>query len=834
MEKMLISSEETRDFFIQAFKTNKLVPILGAGFSCGMPARKRNYIPTGKQLKEYMIKVICNERKDFNETMLKEKNFSWISERFFKCDIDEIADYFFDNFTGIKFIGVNKRKFLNEVSWPYVYTLNVDTAIESSDNDWEVFYPNCDFINKSVYDKKKLYKVHGDINHFCKTKNIDDLIFSETQYIKSLEANSIFHDMLAADCNGKNLLYIGCSLEDEIDIKYSVISDSNRNKNPVSARRIYVTAEDIESDPIKIEDLESFQITHYIELDKNEDYEMFYEFVTNCYNESLKEAKNPNDYYEVKKIEILDGNRELNLQYLINSMQESQLLKPHYFFEKSGFDLGKLNTQKINVFVGRRFSGKTLFAYNILDHFEDRKKYFISSKETIADENLISLLNEHNILIVFDANSITEEQLTLICKTYREQKSKTNIVCILMNSFDDIVNVISYYSDELEIKDLSFKGYLTEEENKQISSKLNDMGILAFNKKQTILDNTLRIANKLNRNYLDKYTVEDKNELVLLIWIAVNKKAYLEEIISLGLYRSYGKTVEKFSPILEIERNHIGENYEHSSIKIICNAPIALLQILNSYAYPINTEIGSVIKKQHFDGVCSAIYHILMSYEKRDADKVKKFLMFDILNDIFSRQYSKENIEKLLRENHDEKKLYGAAALIQAIYENDEIQKLKSGEPNYWLQRAKSLYILNSGKKGRTERLEEGIEWAKVAEGDSETLISNGKSKYYRTLSNAIVQIAMLYGKLAYKLYYKDKVINTQAINYYYKGLSDGNNLQAAKSLIASSRGTNDFNNLLNHVKKDVTCISPDAVDEAEFLCNIPEYSNGIVYHLKA
>lgn len=208
--------------------------------------------------------------------------------------------------------------------------------------------------------------------------------------------------------------------------------------------------------------------------------------------------------------------------------------------------------------------------------------------------------------------------------------------------------------------------------------------------------------------------------------------------------------------------------------------------------------------------------------------------MFDILNDIFSRQYSKENIAKLLKENDDEKKSYGAAALIQAIYENIEIQKLKSSEPNYWLQRAKSLYILNSGKRGRIDRLEEGIEWAKVAAGDSETLISNGKSKYYRTLSNAIVQIAMLYGKLAYKLYYKDTVINTQAICYYYKGLSDGNNLQAAKSLIASSRGTNDFNNLLNHVKLDVTCILPDAIDEAEFLCNIPEYSNGVVYRLKA
>ncbi|MBM6972152.1 SIR2 family protein, partial [Mordavella massiliensis] len=390
MEKMLIGSKETREFFVQALKTNKLVPILGAGFSCGMPARKGNCIPSGAQLKEYMIKAICNERKDFSGSMLKEKNFSWISERFFKCDIDKITDYFFDNFTGIKFTGVNKRKFLNEISWPYVYTLNVDTAIEASDNDWEVFYPNCKFINKSVFDKKKLYKIHGDINHFCKTQNIDDLIFSETQYIKSLEANTIFHDMLAADCNGKNLLYIGCSLCDEIDIKFSIISDRNRNISPVSARRIYVTAEDIESDPIKIEDLESFQITHYIKLDKNEDYELFYEFITNCYNESLKEAKNPTDYYKVEKIETLDGNRELNLQYLVNSMQESRLLKPHYFFEKSGFDLEKLSIEKINVFVGRRFSGKTMFAYNILDHFEDRKKYFISSKETVADKNLIS------------------------------------------------------------------------------------------------------------------------------------------------------------------------------------------------------------------------------------------------------------------------------------------------------------------------------------------------------------------------------------------------------------------------------------------------------------
>lgn len=833
MQEMKINEKETKEFFIQAFKTDKIVPILGSGFSCGMPARKRNSVPSGTKLKEYMIKMICEERSQFDDKKLKEQSFSWISERFFKCNRDRILEYFYENFTGIKFIGINKKKFLNEISWPYVYTLNIDTAIESSDNDWEVFYPNSEFINKSVFDKKKLYKIHGDVNHFCKSKNVDDLIFSETQYLKSLETNSTFHDMLSADCIGRNLLYIGCSLDDEIDIKYSVITDRIRNSNPILARRIYVTTEDIESDPIKIENLESFQITHFIKLENINDYENFYEFIITCYEESLKEAKNPNDNYEVKNIRMLTDDRDLNLQYLFDSIQENKFLKPYYFIEKSAFDFAQLDSQNINVFIGRRFSGKTLFAYSILEKFEDRKKYYVSSEETIADENLKALLNEHNILAVFDTHSITEEQLALICTEYRKQKNKKNIICIFMNSFDDLVNVISY-SEQLKIMDLKFNGYLTDEEIKEISGKLNNMGILAFNKQLTILDNTLRIVNKLSRNYLEKYKIEDKKELILLIWLAVNKKAYLEELISLGIYQSYSKIVEKFSPILEVERNHIGESFEHSSIKIICNAPIALLQIINNYTYPMRTPTGQVIRKKHFDNICSAIYHILISYEKTNADKVKKFLMFDTLNDIFSRQYSKENIEKLLQDSFYGKKIYGAAALIQAIYENEDIQKLKSSEPNYWLQRAKSLYILNSGKKGKVERLREGIEWAKVAEGDSETLIDNGQYKYCRTLSNAIVQAAMFYGKLAYKLFYKDKEINTQAIHYYYKGLSDGNNLMATKSLIARSRGTRDFISLLNCVKIDATCIDSDVVDEAEYLCNIPEYSNGIVYHLNA
>lgn len=123
--------------------------------------------------------------------------------------------------------------------------------------------------------------------------------------------------------------------------------------------------------------------------------------------------------------------------------------------------------------------------------------------------------------------------------------------------------------------------------------------------------------------------------------------------------------------------------------------------------------------------------------------------MFDILNDIFSRQYTKDNIDRLevMKKNTDS--AYGAVSVIRAVYDDENIAKLKSDEPNYWLQKAKSIYIYNSGEKGDIERIKEGIEWAKMAEGNSETLVSNGKNKYLRTLSNAIVQTAMLYGNLA-------------------------------------------------------------------------------------
>ena len=143
----------------------------------------------------------------------------------------------------------SQLRFIEEIEWQYIYTLNIDTGIENTNkNKWEVFYPNKDFDeHKNFGGKKKLYKIHGDASRFIKTMDYNEMILTESQYISSLDENKKFHDMLSADCENKNILYIGCSLDDEIDIKYSVLSDTNRNFKEKETYSIYVTAEPMSS-----------------------------------------------------------------------------------------------------------------------------------------------------------------------------------------------------------------------------------------------------------------------------------------------------------------------------------------------------------------------------------------------------------------------------------------------------------------------------------------------------------------------------------------------------------------------------------------------------------
>ncbi|MCM1188857.1 MAG: SIR2 family protein [bacterium] len=773
-------------------------------------------------MKKYMIGRIVKVQPEISEEELAGETFSSVADLFENVYSDVkatgVSRYFDDHFMGVKIKGEFKLGFLNSIDWDYIYTLNIDNGIENTNRDrWEAIYPNKDFDERADFGgKKKLYKIHGDAGQFIKTLDYDEMILTESQYIRSLDRNKKFHDMLASDCESKNILYIGCSLDDEIDIKYSVLSDKNRNFSERETYRIYVTAESLSE--LKKRKLEGFNISHYIQLQSLSDYELFYEFLIRCYQESLAEKTSGISSLEYHPLGIMAPDKNENIKYLADIWKDNKVL-PYYYIERDLLDDLKLSAEKINVIAGRRFSGKTMLAYNILDHYQNYSRYFVGGQNSIDTQTIRQLMELRNALIVFDSDSLEDWSFTDIMNSF--QAEHKNIVCVLINSYDDVFNLVSYHEREISQPfDHTLNGMISSTDIVEINEKLDEMGISMFDEKNNFLDNTLRIANVYRENIVSGYSIADKNELVVIIWMLVQNRMYYEEIVSLGLARQYRDIVEKFMPFLQEEKCKKGEWRKHSSTKIVCNGKLGLLQILNSFVYPQGTRMGNALIQQRHQDICDSIYHIIYSFSRIDEDIVKKFTMFDTLNDIFSRKYSWESIEYVESEGRRGKNASGAAGLIQMIFSDEKIKKLKASDPNYWLQRAKSIYFTYR-KETDIKILYDGIDWALKAEQDSAILTQQGKKQYYRTMSNAIIQTAMLLGRVAKLNHYKNAAENNRAVEYYYKGLSDNNNVEAAKSLISHSRGKDDFDKLVKYLVENWSQVDSEWQAESNFLINI-------------
>ena len=823
MEELKISSKETKDFFIHAFNEETLVPILGSGFTRGVNTKRGGKVPSGKDLKDAMIEKISLKKK-INKIELESEQFSSIAEfyqnTFTNPSKDGVIDYYLKNFTGVRIKKPQQLRFLNDIKWPYVYTLNIDTGIEDSKpREWEVLYPNRKFDKRKINQEcRTLYKIHGDVAMFCKSLDYNEMILTESQYIASLQQSEQFHDLLSADCGNKNLLYIGCSLDDEVDIKYSVLADKNRNKKVRAIRGIYVTSDDLSE--FKKDKLEGFNISHIIKLTSSDDYEAFYEFLVECYEESQAQIERNIVNFKYTELERIGKDKENNLDYLADLSPDKSKL-PFYYVSSERVQNIKLLKDKVNVIIGRRFVGKSMLAHAILEENPNYQRYFISEKESLSEEDVADLLQEENALIIFDSESLDDRGFNNLLVKF--DASKKNIVCVFFNSFDDVVNLITFHSEIINyaIKE-TLSGKMLEKDVQAINKKLNLLGIATFNIKNNLLDNTLRIANVYDRKLVDKYVILSLEELKLIIWILFKNKIYFEEIVTLGLAKEYKKIVNKFSPFIQEEKCKKGEIGKHSAIKVICNGKLGLLQILSAYIYPLeNSEIANRMAKEHQKKVCEAIYAILLSFSKIDIDSVKEFLQFDKLNDVFSRVYSESSISSISG-SKGTTHIKGAASFIHNVYANENIKQLKANDPNYWLQRAKSIYITNNYKHaGSRGEILEAIDWAKKAEQDSRTRVDNGEMKYSRTESNAIMQIAMLYGKLAKLQVYKQKKVNELALEYYYKVFSDSNNIEATKTLLDHSRGTDDFIDFINRLISNANTVGRVWSREKDYLVNI-------------
>lgn len=829
MKELNIESLETRKFFIHAFKEDNLVPILGSGFTRGVKTAHGGMVPSGQDLKNEMINLL-HKKYNMDKDELKKESFSVVAEIFQSkfSDPKEVKDYYYKNYTSVNIENQKQLNFLNEIKWSYVYTLNIDTGIEDSKKGgWEVFYPNKSFDERSInLDCTRLYKIHGDVAMFCKNMKYEEMILTENQYIASLSSNEQFHNYLASDCGTKNIIYIGCSLQDEIDIKYTVLMDKSRNVRMRDIRGIYVTTDNLTD--IQKTKLEGYNISHILKLSSYDDYEYFYEYLVQCYKEGQVQTKKNIDNFRYTELERLSEDREININYLANLNPDRKKL-PFYYVKTRRIQEIKLQQDKINVIIGRRFVGKTMLAHAILEEYPNKSRYYISENETLSEKDIADLVKEEKVLIVFDSGSLDDRGFNSLITNFKA--CRENMICVFLNSFDDVVNLITYGSKETMncvnyVFEDSLKGKLPDEDISGINGKLNSLGISMLDSKINLLDNTLKIGNLYDKNMIEEYKIESLEELKLIIWMLVKNKIYSEEITALGLSKYFRNTIDRFLPMIQEENRKPGEIAKHSGAKVICNGKLGLLQVINNYIYPSeDSAMARKMAKEHRNKACRAIFEILLNFSKIDPNNVKEFLQFDKLNDIFSRRYSKSSIMKL--SNKSDRIQNGAGSFIHNVYEDNDIKQLKADDPNYWLQRAKSIYITSRYSKKDSFKLENelknAIQWAKKAERDSKIKAEYGEKKYYRTESNAIMQIAMLYGKLAKLQDYKDKAVNNSTIDYYYKMFSDSNNIGATKTFLKNSRGYEDFNSLIKELvgNNKMNIVREEWENEINFLIDI-------------
>ena len=558
----IVSFSDIYDTFTKNLKRNMVIPIIGSGFTLNCEA-KNGKVPSGKNYQEYMIDSLCNKFEELNETkgeMYKE-SFSKIAELYIK-QIDDIdkRNYFVSNFTDVKIQEKNKSDFL-KIEWPYIYTLNIDDAIEKNSKFNHTICCNNENVIESVFDEFNcVIKLHGDVNNLINYGNYNSIIFSSKQYATSLESNKVLLNKLNHDALYQNLLFIGCSLNDEIDI-LTVLPDERCEC--VTSRYLCFVGE-----PTKLESMkyESFGITHIVKFNS---YDDIYQRIYKSWVETQKIATDDLDNYKSFIVEQSDDSFETNKSFFLygkSLVDKNKITLPHFFISREITkniiaDMRKFNLQFV---IGSSYSGKTYIFYDIATKIKDQDIFIFETKDRISEKAFTSLLNKKNSIFLFDSNSLTISQIELIMNgLYSLRNNNNKIIIFSLKNNSELFGLIRLLEDNETISKHNFSikcidNKFSTTEAKEINSKLTGTGIGIINKSKTILDNILDLSsnNKISTsNKFNKIQLlfDTEKQIATLIILAIEKKVYSSQILKFNILSEIYSQKSKAYPLIDLE-----------------------------------------------------------------------------------------------------------------------------------------------------------------------------------------------------------------------------------------------------------------------------------------
>lgn len=693
--------QETQQFLRAILSQDTCVPFLGAGFTRGEKARNAD-VPGGSEWMELMRQQIKSSAVGDKPTddELNEFSFQDLSDIYFRekiVSLDSIKSNVNSYFTSVDISDESKLKFL-AVDWPYIYTLNIDDGIERAIDGVKIL-PYKEF---SRYNERRyVYKLHGDADDVMTAASHEDLrvIFGKADYIKSLDKNKYLISNLVNDFCEKNIIFIGCSLSDELDLAFALANPQFLEKNNQTAR-IFITS-NIPNSYADKKKLKSYGITDVIVTD----YFTFYNFVASIAESEDQKMPAIDAFEYVDNVESFSGKKFISylLQSGWNHGNNPCSVSVSRVMEKNVLD--KLSDPLV-VIWGRRFSGKSTILYRVIDKIRTRKRFLVHSKNSMTIRAFNDIFKIKDALICIDSGAIQYNQLKSISQKL-DILRENNTTIILSISRADLNAFGSNYEEEaIQI----LPKFLGPESN-DLNRLLDTQGLQRWNNRDSILDNIFRLGespivkgilngqSKLEGrvraicsegNKGEDVAEPNKLEFSLLFYLVTRERIF--SLVHRSLIRTYGlgylvdthieNFAKKWAPFLECEKTDaVSSRAENSSHVTVCN----------SYAW-VQLAVRLFSERLGVTKTASFIADLYQSVCQIDPGAYK-LIMFDNLNAIYSPK---------IKNNRD-----WCKKMITAVY--DKLVTYCAQDPDYWLQRAKGIYYLSD----KEDELRIAIEYCK-------------------------------------------------------------------------------------------------------------------------
>ena len=666
-----------------------IIPVLGSGFTRNCRS-KGGVVPSGDDYKKYMIEAIDKQKKLSVEeiSVLSKESFSSVSDIYRKLvPVSDQQNYLRNHFKDVS-IEDYKINFLS-IDWQYIYTLNIDDAIERNSRYSTVIYSNRKVRSDVFSESNCVIKLHGDINDILSYEDSNCEIFDQSQYVVSIKKNEYLLSKLTHDFEYINLLFIGCSLSDEIDILFSSAS-SIVNKN---ARYFCTTKEPSFLEKMK---LEKYGITDCVVFDSFLD---IYLELVRAYEESRKVATTDIDNYKAYQFSVIASGFKLNKPYMFYGKnpinKDKTITLPNFFIKRELTDkiIKNIDTKSVQLVIGRGCSGKTYIAIDIIKRIRDRDVYFFGSTERINEEALSQLMCNKNCVVIADSKSLSIQQLEKIIKLESElEKNSVSFIIFEAKNNKDLSGIISL----LEITEVINKGDIPQFEIKnkfnrietdEINALLVLSGIQVFSEKRSLVDNIINASNDHieNHRFLSiKPKMNTVRDVASLILLATRKKVYSREGIEIDVINELQNQTEKAAPLIEYESTWSFERdaVDNSPVKYVVNAE-----------YWLNNQLSVLSRNQQgrkniIDAYKYIVSRYIQIYGKPDLlirnnnAKYKDIILFDTIIQIFG---------------------FNGIELIREIYET--LGDLLSTDPNYVHQRAKCYIRSSRYEKNKQKRI---------------------------------------------------------------------------------------------------------------------------------